>query len=113
MGVPEDAFWSWHFTFHSKRRDPPQPLLGGSRASDLAMNVILPWLWVRASAAGNREGQRRAEERFAAWPKTEDNATLRLARRRLLGDLPGLSLKSAAHQQGLLQIVEDFCQHAN
>jgi hypothetical protein len=39
---------------------------------------------------------------------------LRLARRRLLGGVPrpGI-LRTAASQQGLLQVVRDFCAHSN
>ena len=54
-----------------------------------------------------------AEERFLAWPPAQDNSVLRLARQRLLGRQPGTVGRSAAGQQGLLQIVRDFCDHSN
>lgn len=39
---------------------------------------------------------------------------LRLARDRLLGGDPGhCSGRTAARQQGLLQIVADFCEHSD
>jgi len=38
---------------------------------------------------------------------------LRLARQRLLGDSGGRVLRNAAAQQGLMQIVRDFCGHSN
>jgi hypothetical protein len=57
--------------------------------------------------------QRTAEERYFAWPGAEDNAVLRLARQRLLGGASARSLPTAAIQQGLLQIVRDFCEHSN
>ena len=46
----------------------------------------------------------------------QDNALLRLARRRMLGRAGSAGtagLHSAAAQQGLLQIVHDFCDHTN
>jgi len=88
-------------------------LLGESRATDLAVNVILPWFWTRARAGKNQHLTQLAEERFLAWPPAQDNSLLRLARQRLLGrQTPGCA-KSAARQQGLLQIVRDFCDHSN
>jgi hypothetical protein len=47
------------------------------------------------------------------WPGAEDNAVLRLARQRLLGDGEKRPLRGAAMQQGLLQVVKDFCEHSN
>ena len=112
LQVPGDEFWSWHWTLRSKRTAKPQPLLGATRATDLAVNVVLPWLWVRARDGKNAALQTRAEQRFLAWPAAEDNAVLRLARQRLLGGTR-LPTPTAATQQGLLQIVRDFCQHSN
>lgn len=111
--VEHDEFWSWHWTFNSARMPKPQPLLGAARVTDLAVNVVLPWLWVRAREGGNAELQRAVEERFRSWPAAEDNAVLKLARQRLLGTGSAKILKGAAEQQGLMQVVRDFCEHSN
>ena len=109
----QDDFWSRHWSFQSQRLAKPQPLLGESRATDLAINVILPWFWTRARAGKNQRLMELAEQRFLAWPAAQDNSLLRLARQRLLGrQAPGRAM-SAASQQGLLQIVRDFCDHSN
>jgi hypothetical protein len=113
LEVEPDDFWSWHFTFRSARLRQPQPLLGVTRVTDLAVNVVLPWLWIRA-VEGKRETVLRAiEHRYFAWPAAEDNALLRLARQRLLGGAPRRALPGAAAQQGLMQMVRDFCDHSN
>lgn len=111
---PDDGFWAWHWTLKSPRLKAPQPLLGEARLTELAMNVVLPWLWARAAAGRNASLRTTAETRFLTWPAGEDNATLRLARERLFAGAPprGL-LQRAAPQQGLLQIVRDFCGHSN
>ncbi len=113
LQVERDDFWSWHWTLRSRRLPRAQPLLGAQRATDLAINVILPWLWMRAVAGRNDALRAVAERRYFAWPKAEDNAVLKLARRRLLGPGSARALKTAAEQQGLLQIVRDFCDHSN
>jgi Protein of unknown function (DUF2851) len=110
---PVDEFWSWHWTFKSARMKKPQPLLGDARVTDLAVNVILPWLWIRAKEGGNEKIRREVEQRFFAWPAAEDNSILKLARQRLLGTSNARVLKTAAAQQGLMQIVRDFCGHSN
>jgi hypothetical protein len=111
--VGRDEFWSWHWTFKSVRLAKPQPLLGAARVTDLAVNVILPWLWIRAREGGNEKFQHEVERRFFAWPAAEDNSVLKLARQRLLGTSNARVLKGAAQQQGLMQIIRDFCEHSN
>jgi hypothetical protein len=113
LQTADDAFWSRHWTFRSLSLPEPQPLIGLQRVTDLAVNVILPWFWVRASVGQNTAWQRRAEECYFAWPKAEDNAVLRLARRRFFGSLKLAVATTAATQQGLLQIVRDFCDYSN
>jgi hypothetical protein len=111
--VERDDFWSWHWTFKSARMKTPQPLLGAARATDLAANVVLPWLWIRAQEGGNEKIRREMERRYFAWPAAEDNSVLKLARQRLLGTGKTHALRTAAAQQGLMQIVHDFCEHSN
>jgi hypothetical protein len=113
LQVGRDEFWSWHWTFKSARMKKPQPLLGDARVTDLAVNVILPWLWIRAKEGGNERIQDEMERRFFAWPAAEDNSVLKLARQRLLGISNVKIFRTAAAQQGLMQIVRDFCEHSN
>jgi hypothetical protein len=111
--VEGDEFWSWHWTFKSARLPKPQPLLGQARVTDLAVNVILPWLWIRAREGGNARLQGEVERRYFAWPAAEDNSILKLARQRLLGTSAAGIFKAAQQQQGLMQIVSDFCEQSN
>ena len=111
--IEHDEFWSWHWTFKSARLAKPQPLLGETRATDLAVNVILPLLWIRAAEGKNAALQLEIERRYFVWPAAEDNSVLKLARQRLLGTSSRRALRNAAEQQGLMQIVRDFCAHSN
>ncbi|MEI7939771.1 MAG: DUF2851 family protein [Verrucomicrobiota bacterium] len=113
LQVAPDDFWSWHCTFRSPRLKKAQPLLGSTRVTDLAVNVVLPWLWIRAVEGKNTAMQTTLERRYFAWPPAEDNAVLRLARQRLLGGTSPRALPGAAAQQGLIQMVRDFCDHSN
>jgi hypothetical protein len=113
LQIERDEFWSWHWTFKSARLGKPQPLLGGTRATDLAVNVILPWLQARAEEGKNTTLRFEIGRRYFDWPAAEDNSVLKLARQRLLGTSSRRALRSAAEQQGLMQIVRDFCEHSN
>lgn len=114
LRVECDDFWSWHWGFNSVQLPQPQPLIGTARVFDLAINVILPWFWIRAVTGKNEVLQKRAEKIYFAWPAAEDNSALRRARQRLFGKtIAPRELRTAAAQQGLLQIVRDFCEHSN
>jgi hypothetical protein len=111
-GKPDD-FWSQHWTLRSPMLKAAQPLLGAARVTDLAVNVILPWLWVRAVEGKNHGLRASLECWYFAWPAAADNAVLKLARQRLLGMGGEKFLRRAAAQQGLMQIVRDYCGNSN
>ncbi len=108
--LPNDAPWRGLRDF-SHRLSPPAALLGHERLCDLALNVWLPFAWAEANACGDRS---RAERVLACWqllPRGGGNAVLKAAIHRFLtppsraDDL----LKSAAQQQGLMDIFKTFC----
>lgn len=113
LQVAPDDFWSWHWTLRSTRLKRAQPLLGATRLTDLAVNVVLPWLWIRAVEGKNEAMRQSIEVTYFSWPPAQDNSVLRLARQRLLGRSSDFELPDAAAQQGLMQIVRDFCEHSN
>ena len=108
-----DAFWTRHWSLRSAATSRPQPLLGAERVTDLAVNAVLPWLLARGKAGENVTALQHIEERYKRWPAAQDNALLKLARQRLCGGERRGIFKTAAQQQGLLQIVHDFCSHSN
>jgi hypothetical protein len=113
LQVKQDPFWSYRWTLRAKPFKEPQPLLGEQRITDLVMNVIQPWLYLRALAGKNEKLAQVAESRYFLWPAGEDNAVLKLARARLFGGVSARFFKTAADQQAILQIVRDFCDHSN
>ena len=113
LQAPDDDFWSWHWTFRSARMARPQPLLGQTRVTDIAINVVLPWLAVRAAEGRNQKLLDTIRRRYFEWPAAEDNSVLKLARQRLFGGASRKLFATASSQQGLMQIVRDFCDHSN
>lgn len=113
LGDYSDEFWSWHWSLKGDTMKKPAPLVGSQRTNDLVINVILPWFLARVKHSGQEELKQRVERLYLNWPRLADNRVLKSARQRLLRDQACRWIKSAAHQQGILQIVRDFCNHSN
>lgn len=106
-------FWADRFHFKRLSSGAGRLTLGDSRAVELAVNVILPWFWSRAKADGNQAAMQRAERLFSRFPRSGENRLLKDGCSRLLGREDAKVLAAAIDQQGLLQILRDFCAHSN
>jgi len=100
-----DEFWDVHYTLTSKPAAKRMALVGETRVTDMLANVFFPLAYAEDSSRWLG---------FKNLPATLTNRRVEVAALRLFG--PGSTraahlLRSAAMQQGLLQIYEDFCQH--
>ena len=89
-------------------------LIGKARAADILANVLFPfWAAHEFDAAGSPSAQLWAE--YTKVPAQLSNRRLETGATRLFGADPRRKqfLKTVAHQQGLLQIYEDFCMRDN
>lgn len=95
-------FWSLHYTLTAEPSAKPIALIGQTRVQEMLANVVYPLL---------------VPERPALWqeyldlPAMLDNQKTKLASLRLFGESPLARVfqKKLHHQQGLLQVYEDFC----
>ncbi len=116
LGDYSDEFWSWHWSLTGPKMKNPSFLTGAERTNELVINVILPWLLARTrSSLSEHDGDpiQRIKRLYFHWPRAADNALLKMARMRLLSGRKCGWIQSAADQQGLLQILADFCSHTN
>ncbi len=95
-------FWEHHYTLTAAPTARPMALVGASRVAELLANVFFP-----ASLAEGHE----VWPAYAALPARLANRRAETAATRLFGDDPRRKqfTRTVAHQQGLLQIYEDFC----
>jgi hypothetical protein len=102
----QHPYWSHHYTLTSARSDAEMALVGKSRIAEILANVILPFL----SARG-----RDVWPQYEKLPAQLSNRRLETGATRLFGDdlRRRAFVKTVAHQQGLLQIYEDFCLQDN
>ncbi|MDW8344081.1 MAG: DUF2851 family protein [Verrucomicrobiae bacterium] len=105
MGLQDD-YWSRHCTLGGRAVKQPTELIGRARAEEIAINVVFPF--ALAVAGNNPTLAAEARNQFAQYPPSAPNSLLRRAVEHLLPD-QSRALTAAAHQQGLLQVFEDFC----
>jgi hypothetical protein len=98
-----DEYWDHHYTVTSKPSARRMALVGESRVVEMLANVFFP---IGIAADSSRWAE------FTALSAPLGNRRIETAALRLFGGTPPDThlLRSAAMQQGLLQIYEDFCQ---
>ncbi|MDQ3621254.1 MAG: DUF2851 family protein [Verrucomicrobiota bacterium] len=101
-----DEYWDFHYTVTSRPSAKRMALVGESRVTEMLVNVFFP---IAASADA------RLPAGYKTLPAPLSNRRVKVAALRLFGDsdLKRTLPASAAMQQGLLQIYEDFCLRDN
>lgn len=100
-----DAYWDHNYTLSSRSSAKPMALVGESRAVEILINVLLPF-------AGFDENE--VWQEYLKVPAVLSNRVVETASARLFGSESNLArevLKTAAAQQGLIQVYENFCLH--
>ena len=110
----EHPFWNFHYTLTAAPSAKKMALIGDSRIADILANVLFPF-WVAHDAEASTAPSTHIWEEYAKLPAQLSNRRLETAATRLFGNDPRRQefLKTVAHQQGLLQIYEDFCMQDN
>ena len=102
----DHPFWKFHYTLTADASPKKMALIGESRTADIFANVLFPF-WLSEDAD--------VWQAYVQLPARLSNRRLETAATRLFGNDPRRRqfLKTVAHQQGLLQIYEDFCMQDN
>jgi len=109
LDVKDDPFWSRFWTLNSVKSSANLSLLGKARASEIAINVLFPWFNARAMLSKDGTLTRKVVDLFMNWQYCVDNSTIRFAVTRMFGNRRSDLFKNLVMHQGLLQVVEDFC----
>jgi hypothetical protein len=107
-------FWNFHYTLTSEASPKQMALIGEARVAEIMANVLFPF-WVAHDFEPSASPNTRVWEEYAKLPAELSNRRLEIATTRLFGNGPRRNefLRTVAHQQGLLQIYEDFCMQDN
>jgi Protein of unknown function (DUF2851) len=102
----QHPFWNFHYTLNSEPSTKVMAMVGESRVTEIFANVLFPFFASEGRDIWND---------YEKLPSQLSNRRVETAATRLFGDDPRrpLFLKTAAYQQALLQIYEDFCLQDN
>lgn len=85
-----------------------RPFIGQSRARDMAVNVVLPFMHAYGGISRSPALPERCFELYDAFPKLSDNEITREMARLLSSDATPISVTGARRQQGLIHLYKSL-----
>jgi hypothetical protein len=108
LTVAGDGYWRDHFDFDVRSKTKISALLGHSKAAEIVINAVLPFVFSWGKMADEPELMRKAVELYNSYPKLAENEITRHMEKQLcLGELSDVT---ACHQQGLIHIFRNYCR---
>ena len=105
--VTGNGYWASHFDFGLGIRTGSRTLLGGRRAADIVVNVLLPFTFAWSKISSQPELERKVFDLYRHYPRLAVNAVERHMKSQL--GLSGSLVNSARRQQGLIHIYNTLC----
>ena len=105
--VGANDYWGCHFDFGADSLTASPTVLGEGRASDIMVNVLLPFTYAWGQSTDRPELATAALGAYRDYPRLADNALLKHMRSQLRTGRRVVS--SARRQQGLLHIYRTLC----
>jgi len=106
LTVKGDGYWADHYDFGAGMKTNPT-LIGGQRAAEIIINVLLPFTFAWSEATGQPDLGERAVCLYRQYPRLTPNAI----ERHMMAQL-GLRVKlvgSVQRQQGLIHLYKNYC----
>jgi hypothetical protein len=104
-----DQFWQLHYDFGRASRGARPWLIGSPRAGEVAVNVLLPFLYALGQHLGDGRLSDRAQALYRRYPATAPNRVTREMVRQLGGERGMASARTACRQQGLIHLYKNWC----
>lgn len=105
--VTTNGYWESHFDFGSGSWTGSPTLLGGGRAADIAVNVLLPFTSAWSRATSQPDLEKKAFELYRGYPRLTVNSVERHMTEQL--GLNSRLISSAQRQQGIIHIYNNLC----
>jgi len=105
--VDSDGYWRDHFDFGVRSRAKTAALLGNSKAGEIAVNVLLPFVYSWGELADEAPLANNAVDLYRSYPRLADNCLTQHMMRQL--GLEASSDFTACRQQGLIHIFRNYC----
>jgi hypothetical protein len=107
---PHEGYWGNHFDFGIAMSNK-SAILGKSRASEMAINIIFPYMYAWACLNGKLSLKQKSLDLYLFHPRLENNQLTDHMMKQLLID--SRSRLSACQQQGLVHIFKSWCRARN
>jgi hypothetical protein len=108
LTVDSDGYWRDHFDFGVRSRTKTAALLGHSKAREIAVNVLLPFVFTWGELADEAELSDHAIDLYRGYPGSAENCLTQHMRKQL-----GLEESfdfTACRQQGLIHVFRNYCR---
>ena len=102
-------FWARHYDFDAPTAGPRPWQIGRPRATEIVVNVLLPFGYAFGRATGRDELSAATLLAYRALPASPWNRVSRAMAAQLLGPVGARHCSPAARQQGLLHLFKRFC----
>jgi hypothetical protein len=103
----DDGYWAGRYDFGKGYPGLSKWLIGQSRAADMVINVLLPFVYTCSRENGQKELAEKAYALYLAYPPVETNTIERHMRTQF--GLKNAQVNSARRQQGLLHLYKRWC----
>jgi hypothetical protein len=107
LTVADDGYWAGRYDFGKGYPGLSNWLIGQSRADDIAINVLLPFVYTWGQADGQPDFAEKAFALYCQYPDVETNTVERHMRAQFA--LKPALVDSARRQQGLLHLYKKWC----
>ncbi len=106
-----DRFWDVRYNFNRATR-LPKKLIGRDRSISLMVDCVVPFFLALCRAEHDREMEKNLYEAYYIVPKPSSNSIIDFMVRNLLGKERRYLIDTVRHQQGIIQLYNDFCYKA-
>lgn len=104
--IKAEGYWKDHFNFGERSRHEMKYFIGSSRADEIIVNVVLPFVSIYGEIFGNKELKKKVENVYSIYNQNEDNSIVKFMANSLL--LENAS-KNSIISQGLLELFRTYC----
>ena len=108
LTVHSDGYWRDHFDFGVRSRTKIAALLGHSKAGEITVNVLLPFVFSWGELAGEVKLTYHAVDLYCSYPRLPENCLTQHMKKQL-----GLEESfdfTACRQQGLIHVFRNYCR---
>ncbi|PID59653.1 MAG: hypothetical protein CR986_05135 [Ignavibacteriae bacterium] len=104
--IKANGYWQEHYVFEKQSKNKINYLIGLSRADEIFINIILPYLSVYFDIFGNREMSKKTIIVYNSYKQKLDNKIVREVSKQLI--IKGLN-RQTIYVQGMLELYKNYC----